>query len=336
MMKLNLMKRFFDSVDDEWRSPIADEIGLKWFAESFDATCIRASANFVFQVKTGEQNYLLRFNHASERDAEFITAELTYIEHLVAGGIRVNKPLRSLAGNLVESVTTPMGVFHSVLFEFLPDEHLELDDFDANATKRWGQALGEMHRASEGFRVDGRLDWLAQLEMIRQIVPRSDAIIWKETDAVEKKLRALPMSDTNYGLIHYDFEPDNLVWSGSEIGIFDLDDCMYAWFAMDISNAISSELFDDQVENFDFMNPKLQWFLEGYRSVRPMDDEEISQMPLFLRLDNLIAFARIYRSVAEGPVEHEPEWAANLRQKLSMKLDKFRDSFQDHPISEAI
>ena len=178
------------------------------------------------------------------------------------------------------------------------------------------------------------MDWSVQLDMIRQIVPRTEAVVWAEVDAMMDKLQSLPVNDSNYGIIHFDFEPDNLVWSGDEPGIFDLDDCMYAWFAMDISNALSSELFDDRLENFDFTHPKLQWFLEGYRSVRPMDEEEMMRMPLFLRLDNLIAFARVYRSIAEDPVGGEPKWAADLQQKLEMKLGKYRASFQSHPIRD--
>jgi Ser/Thr protein kinase RdoA (MazF antagonist) len=72
-----------------------------------------------------------------------------------------------------------------------------------------------------------------------------------------------------------------------------VDDCAYSWFAIDVSNALSSELLDDRLDRFDFNDPRPQWFLEGYRAVRPMDEEQVSWMPLFLRLDNLVAFARV-------------------------------------------
>ncbi len=333
-MKLSLMKQFFDSVDKEWRSPIADEIAVRWFRADFHAYCLRASANFAFKVRADGQDYLLRFNHASERDLQYLAAELTYLEHLAAQGIRVNRPLRSLAGNLIESVETPLGVFHCSMFDYLPGDHLELDALDETAIKIWGRALGEMHRASEGLRIDGRPGWQAQIAMIRTLVPTSETLVWQETGAVEERLCKLTVHTANYGLIHFDFELDNLVWSGKEIGIYDLDDCAYSWFVMDVSNALSSELFGDRLECFDFTDPRLVWFLDGYHSVRPLDEQEIKRMPLFLRLDNLIAFARVYRSIADGPVENEPEWTANLRQKLGRELDKLRDSFQRSPLRD--
>jgi len=331
-MKLNLMKQFFDSVDDEWHSPIADEIAERWFEADFQAYCLRASANFTFLVKTGEQKYLLRFNHARERRVEYLAGELAYIEHLVSRGIHVAKPLPSLSGNLIESVETSMGLFHGTLFEFLPGEHREMETLDETAIKAWGRALGEMHRAGEGFEVEGRPGWREQIAMIREFVPQSEILVWQEAEALEKKLRALPINQTNYGLIHFDFEPDNIVWSDGRIGIFDLDDCAWDWFVMDIANALSSELFDDQLERYDLTNPKLKRFLEGYRSARRLHEQEVQWLPLFLRLDNLISFARVYRSIADGPVENEPEWTADLRLKLARELDKYRDSFRNHPI----
>jgi Ser/Thr protein kinase RdoA (MazF antagonist) len=334
MMKLSLMKQFFDSVDENWRSPIADQIAAQWMSRNFSAYCIRASANFAFQVNAGDQKFLLRFNHASEREPEFIAGELAFIEHLAERGIRVARSQRSLSGNMIESVMTPMGLFHAVLFEFLPGKCLELEILDPPFIEHWGRALGEMHLASEGLKVDGRLDWSSQLDCVRQWVPQSETAVWREVDAIEEKLHALPRCESNYGLVHFDFELDNLVWSDNEVGIFDLDDCAYEWFAMDISNGPMRELFDDRMERVDLADPRLQSFLKGYRSVRQMDEEEMHWLPLFLRLDNLFGFARDYRSIAEGPVENEPQWTTDLRLKLSSILDKYRESFRIHPIGE--
>jgi Ser/Thr protein kinase RdoA (MazF antagonist) len=285
-------------------------------------------------VTAGEQDYLLRFNHASERTVETIVAELAFIEHLSACGVRVARPLPSLAGNLVESVMTDLGLFHSVLFEFLPGQTRELDELDMQSIEAWGQALGQVHQASQGLKIEGRLDWSGQINLLRQIVPPSETVVWREAAIIEALLVNLPRSSASYGLIHYDFEPDNQVWSEEGIGIFDLDDCAYEWYAMDLSNALCSELFDDRIERFDFSDIRLQGFIKGYRSVRNIDEQEVRWMPLFLRLDNLVAFARIYRSITDDPLEHEPQWTVDLRLKLGKELDKLRAGFQDYPVRD--
>ncbi len=187
---------------------------------------------------------------------------------------------------------TESALFHGTLFEFLPGEHREMESLDETALKAWGRALGELHQAAEGFKAQGRPGWQSQIATIRERVPQSEKLVWQEAEAVEKNLRMLPITKTNYGLIHFDFEPDNIVWLDGEIGIFDLDDCACAWFAMDVSNALCSELFNDQVGLFDFADPRLAWFLEGHRAVRALTENEVAWMPLFLRLDNLVSFAR--------------------------------------------
>jgi Ser/Thr protein kinase RdoA (MazF antagonist) len=339
MMKLSLMKAFFDTVDADWRSPIADQIAAHWLEAADQVQCIRASANFAFFARSGERKYVLRFNHASERQPETILAELTFIEHLAGRGVRVSRPQPSLAGNLLESVPTGMGMFHAALFEFLPGEHLELSAMDATHFERWGQALGEFHRASQGFQVDGRPDWRTQLDLARRCVPERRTAFHREAQAVERKLSTLPVTQANSGLVHYDFELDNLAWSAGEVGIYDLDDCMVAWYALDISNALASELFEDRVERVNLADERVQWFLRGYRSRRDIPDEELGWMPLLLRLDNLIGYARVHRSISEGshrnrtPVDPEPDWTTKLRRKLNRELNRldkgFRTQIQD-------
>jgi Ser/Thr protein kinase RdoA (MazF antagonist) len=198
MMKLSLMKRFFDTVDEEWRTPLADQIARYWFDGEFQAFCLRASANFAIMVTAGEQDYILRFNHASERTVETIVAELAFIEHLSVCGVRVARPLPSLAGNLVESVMTDLGLFHSVLFEFLPGQTRELDELDLQSIEAWGQALGQVHQASQGLKIEGRLEWSSQIDLLRQIVPPSETVVWREAAIIEALLVNLPRSSASY------------------------------------------------------------------------------------------------------------------------------------------
>ena len=332
MMKLNLMKQFFDTVDADWHSPIADEIASRWFTSTVLVRCIRASANFAFHVQTAARDYVLRFNHASEREPEFIAAELAFIAHLTERGIRAAQPVRSLRGNLIESVSTRLGLFHGVLFEAMPGAPMEFDALCAEQFHLWGRALAELHNASAGLHIGGRPHWQDRIAMARQIIPRDETAAHAELNVVADRLAARPINLNNFGLVHYDFELDNLRWHDGAIGIFDFDDCVYSWFGVDLANALPDELFDDRVERVDLGDERLQMFLTGYRSARQMDDDELAPIPLFLRLDNLINFARIYRALVERPPEDEPAWTTQLCTKLNLELDKYRASFRDHPI----
>ncbi|MBN1148118.1 MAG: phosphotransferase [Anaerolineales bacterium] len=332
MIKLNLMKQFFDTVDQEWRSPIADQIAARWLGGETAVRCIRASANFVFHIKANQADYVLRFNHASERQVEVIAAELQYIQHLARHGVCAARPVPSPNDRYIESVPTSMGVFHAVLFEALPGEHLEFEALSAQDFERWGRALAEVHVASQDLQVD-RPYWRDHIATARRIIPKSERSAWQELAALEERLDELPCSRENFGLVHYDFELDNILWRQGKANIYDFDDCAYYWFVADIPYALR-ELFDDRLERFDFEDGRFQAFLRGYRSLRQMENEELGRIALFLRLHNLVAFARIYRSIVENPASEEPEWTVALRERLGGKLEQYREDFQDYPIGD--
>src|SRR5436853_441693 len=52
---------------------------------------------------------------------------------------------------------------------------------------------------------------------------------------LERQVAALPASQQTFGLIHYDFELDNLIWDDQRVGIVDFDDCAGYWFVADIA-----------------------------------------------------------------------------------------------------
>jgi len=331
MMKLTLMKRFFDTVDEEWRSPIADEIAAMWIRGEKTVRVVRASANFVASVNHAEQKYFLRFNHSNERTAEFIEAELRYIRHLSGQGIRANRPVRSLSGRYVESVSTEMGVFHAVFFEAAEGVQRELADLDLDGFERWGRALGEVHEASVGYRDLAIPAWTDKAATVRRILPETEEVILRELEAVEKRLKALQVNDRNYGIIHYDFELDNLLWKDEVVSVIDFDDCARYWFVMDFACALQ-DLFDEHTGGFDMTEERFATFLRGYRSVRMMPDDEVSLIPLFVRLDHIYVYSRLYRSTLEGPMPGEPQWTTDLRNKLRKVNEAYLRDIVDNPL----
>ena len=331
MMKLTLMKRFFDTVDEEWRSPISDEIAAMWLRGEKTVRVVRASANFVASVDHAEQKYFLRFNHSNERTAEFIEAELRYIRHLSGRGIRANRPVRSLSGRYVESVSTEMGVFHAVLFEAAEGVQRELADLDLDGFERWGRALGEVHEASVGYRDLAIPAWTDKAATVRRILPETEEVILRELEAVEKRLKALQVNDRNYGIIHYDFELDNLLWEDEVVNVIDFDDCARYWFVMDFACALQ-DLFDEHTGGFDMTEERFAAFLRGYRSVRMMPDDEVALIPLFVRLDHIYVYSRLYRSTLEGPTPGEPQWTTDLRNKLRKVNETYLRDIVDNPL----
>lgn len=62
-------------------------------------------------------------------------------------------------------------------------------------------------------------------------------------------------------------------------------------------------------------------------TARPMPQTELEQIPLFLRLQNLVTFARLYRAMTPVNPAGELPWMAGLREKLAAKMQFYRTEF---------
>ena len=98
-----------------------------------------------------------------------------------------------------------------------------------------------------------------------------------------------------------------------------------------MANALR-DLFDDRAERVNLHDQRLRHFVQGYRSVRCLEDQDLQHLPLLTRMNNLVLFARVYRSIEDGPLPGEPQWATDLHAKLSGTLDRYRRSLSEYPI----
>jgi len=326
MMKLCTMRDIVDTLTDQGTSPLADEIASRWSPDPGSVRFLRASANFVFTFTASGKKYVLRFNHADERTREHVQAEVDYLQYLASAGMYVAKPIPSLSGNDVESVQTSYGVFHAVVFEALSGTQFEIDELTSDMFRAWGRALAELHQASESYKTAGRLTWHDHLVWAETMLPIGEEAARNELARLMTELGALPMNVSNFGLIHYDFELDNLVWSGDRLGMIDFDDSAYYWFVADIAFALR-DLVDPNVEHLDFNNASLLTFVDGYRMVRSVSREDIQRIPLFLQMHNLIMFCKLIRALEPCDEADEAEWVTGLRQKLILKVEAYRGGF---------
>ena len=189
----------------------------------------------------------------------------------------------------------------------------EIEEIDASRFKAWGSALGRLHAAIErhdGPALSTRSTWSEHLGSIAAAIPEGNEAVRAELEEVREALQGLPTDGETYGLIHGDFELDNLVWNGNAVAIMDFDDCAHPFYVADIAFALR-DLFE---EGFKGDDPRFVAFLRGYSMHHPLDPT-YARIPLFLRMAKLTMYARIVRALdfAEGS---RPEWMARLEQRF--------------------
>jgi Ser/Thr protein kinase RdoA (MazF antagonist) len=91
-------------------------------------------------------------------------------------------------------------------------------------------------------------------------------------------LSAFGKTTHNYGLIHADFVPENLLNENGRLKLIDFDDSGYGWYLFELATALYFNIEDPRY-------PLIrQALLDGYRTSRPLSHCEEALLPLFLFL----------------------------------------------------
>lgn len=309
--------------DSEGRNPVAEQIVSLWPHDRGSARFFRSSANFLYRFSATGEPCFLRFADARERTREEIEGEMDLLLWLQDQGLRVTAPVPSTHGERVETVETEAGVFHALVFHALTGtQYGEIEEIDASRFEAWGSALGRLHAAIaryEGLALSTRPTWSDHLSSIAAAIPEGNEAVRAELEEVRKALQGLPTDGETYGLIHGDFELENLAWH-DKVAIMDFDDCAHHFYVADIAFALR-DLFE---EGFTGDDPRFEAFLRGYSVHHPLDPR-YARIPLLLRMVKLTMYAYIVQvlNFAEGS---RPEWMARLERRFEEWVTAYTSS----------
>jgi Ser/Thr protein kinase RdoA (MazF antagonist) len=323
MMSLSVKWSVDRLTDAKGYNPVAEQIVKRWPHDPGSARFFRSSANFQYIFHHDGNQRFLRFAHSSERRQKSINAEIALIRWLAEEELAVVHPVRSRNGCFVETVASDWGTFHAVVFDALEGIHLEIDELDEASFRAWGAALGRLHATTKrhsGQVSNARSTVRDHLAQAKHVLPKDASAVWEELHRLEASLDALPVDHATYGLIHFDFELDNLIWQGRTAQMLDFDDCSFAWYAADIAFALR-DCFD---AGADVSTPSVRAFLGGYAAQTQLADQQIAQIPLFSRLARLIQFARIARALDLARTPDQPDWLSKLIDKLENRMDAYQ------------
>lgn len=324
MMKLSTMWKVLKTVDEQWSCPLAEEILQRWRYDAGTVRFFRASANFVCVFRMDGRRHFLRFNTAEERAPGAVDAEVRLVDWLRRNGVRVAAPVPSENGHLVETVETGLGVVHAVVFAGLDGDHREIADCGPAEFRDWGRALGRLHSATKEYTdpsLEARPDWRDHLNFARAFIGEEEYALLQEWQRLFDWAGGLPKGADDFGLIHFDFESDNLCWQDQQASILDFDDCARYWYMADIAYALRDLL----AEGVDPDHPKFQAFVDGYAECHPVNQELLGQIPMFLRLHEMYLFGRLSRALDLKLNDEIPQWLQRLNAKLAERVSAYRN-----------
>ncbi|MBU5439206.1 phosphotransferase [Tissierella sp. MSJ-40] len=284
----------------------------------------RISSNAVYPFQYNGQTRILRFSPVEEKDKNNLIGELDFIRYLRLKEYPALKTVVSKNNKEFMEISTPWGNYFAVVFERVLGNSLDNIDYTEEICRKHGRYLGKLHSLSSEYNPNKKFRWSYEdvLEWIEKELLSfpNEAIAKQEAKILKEYLSKLPKNDQVFGLIHYDFELDNVFYSQSTdtLSIIDFDDSMYHWYVMDIVQALDN--IKEEIDCGDFSIMK-ENFIKGYREEFDISDEMLLRIPIFRRFANLYGYSRVLRSSAEI-WDNEPEWLVDLRDKLRDAMEE--------------
>ncbi|MDF2620407.1 MAG: aminoglycoside phosphotransferase [Xanthobacteraceae bacterium] len=202
-------------------------------------------------------------------------------------------------GSLIADIDDGGTVRHAVAFGLLPGK----EPAEGEDLPRWYRELGainaRLHAHARGWQPpDGftrkRWDYDAMLGKVQLwgdwraglgLDAEGRAVLERTAQVLRELLDDYGTGEDRFGLVHADMRVANLLVEGDNLSVIDFDDCGFSWYLYDFAAAISFAEHEPYI-------PQLQraW-IEGYRTVAPLADEECAILPVFIMLRRMLLTA---------------------------------------------
>ena len=270
-----------------------------------NATPISYTENFVYFFMCAGKEKILRLTPQKKRTTEQISAELSWVNHLYSQKINVCQPVRSAKGTWLESIDCESGyTFNICVFDKLPGHGIDLNDekfLQTSFFHGWGHLLGSIHAGSANFQ-PSQGKRLHRFEIAQSILDKmkKEGLLKtnvKLTNCFNKEwqwLETLPKTKHNYGLIHGDLAPNNMLYDNGRLAAFDFDSSSYGFLLFDLALVVRSSLNHiprkEQVIRKNFSEKFIEQIIRGYHKANPIDDIGFENFERIIRAVELVEY----------------------------------------------
>ena len=281
----------------------------------------RISSNAIYPFCQNGKVCFLRLAPVDEKLEKNVLGEIEFINYLLKHNYPALEPMKAITGEDCLLLGTEWGEYYATAFKEVNGVQIEDTDMSDEIMYEYGKALGGLHSLSSEF-IPKTKKWthIEVLNWIESVLSEYNApnAVVSALHTLKGELSLLPLQQDNYGLIHYDFELDNVFYNKETktCAVIDFDDGMYHWYALDIEQVFES--LEDELSGKTLQTAKNE-FIRGYKEEYHYTQETEISLPLMRRFINLYAYARLIRCVAEK-FAHEPEWLVELRKKLDKAI----------------
>lgn len=263
---------------------------------------ISSSCNEVYRFTKNNQPYILRLSEKPSAYVDKIKAEVDWVYYLAQNGVHTSLPIKTTDQQLVavfreQEQCFIVTAFHMASGRFFDKNNLHL--WGPAIFNKWGETMGRMHLLTKSYQAADvavkRDEWQRWNIVNPHLNQGRYQILLEKLRSLENRIASLPKDSQSYGLIHNDFHPYNFHIHNDEITVFDFDDSIYGWYALDIAIAATHAVWwgspaDDRKPKNKFAKRFLDEFLRGYFKQNHLDTYWVQQIPMFMDYRNICSY----------------------------------------------
>ncbi|WDV45056.1 phosphotransferase [Clostridiaceae bacterium M8S5] len=292
---------------------------------------ISSSAIYPF-TKDGEIR-ILRFFPSQETSSDLVERELEFIQFLKANNFPVADIINSKNNNIIEELDTKWGKYNGSVFSRVNGKRLDKITLTDDILFEMGKTLANLHELSVKYerrdKIKTHKDCISDIKKYLTDKDINDSNINKEIQILENFFNSLDKDTSNYGLVHFDYELDNLFYDekNNKISVIDFGDMMYHWYITDVVNFIENfyEELSESVSEKQLLSFKGN-FIDGYKSIRNLEDKLLNKSSMIIRFSKLYKYINIRKAMLVN-IKDKPPWMSALSKRLNEKTKELYQKF---------
>lgn len=262
---------------------------------------IAHTENVTFRVSArgSDTDYVLRLHRPGYNSIQELNSERIWVEALGEAGLSVPGSFLTREGQHFELIDIAgtgeqryagMTTWHQgrILADYLA---ADVDSEERQLMfRRIGGIAAAIHNQSTGWKeppgferrrldVEGLLGETPKWGRFWEhadLTTTEKTLLLREREKARATLIAYGERPDNFGLIHTDFHPENIVYDGENLALIDFDDSGYGWHMYDFASALLEYRF---APDFDALCKAM---LEGYREHRSLAEQDVEMLSVFL------------------------------------------------------
>jgi len=260
---------------------------------------VRENAVYAVHTSSGQRAVLRVHRLGYHRDAA-LESEFTWLQALAAAGVEVPHPIRSRRGRsfeLIEFAGVP-GPRQVDVLEWIEGEQLGAIGQSLGRDSDWveqvygliGEVAAAMHNQACAWRIPAHFErhaWDVEALVGEQplwgrfwdleaLTHTQREFFLQLRARLRGELLSYGTSAQCFGLIHADLVPENILVAGAAPRIIDFDDAGFGWHMFELATTLYF------IRHEPFYPLARDALIAGYRRCRPLDEQHLRLLPLFL------------------------------------------------------